>query len=66
MATEKGAIGALSCFRQVPTLVGTEAPTKVGLYATGPYWASFAFSAAISFTGASAVAGRPRGSTAEM
>ncbi len=59
-------MGALFCSRQVPTLVGTEAPTKIGLYPTSPYWASFAFSAAISFTGASAMAGRPRGSTAEM
>ena len=40
--------------------------TKARIHPTSPYCASFALSAAISFTGASAVAGRPRGSTAEM
>ena len=49
--------------RPLPRQVRT---SRVRTRPTGHYGASLAFSAAISFTGASAVAGRPRGSTAEM
>ncbi|KAG1481227.1 hypothetical protein G6F54_013742 [Rhizopus delemar] len=48
--------------RPLPGHVRTWART----HPTGYYWASFAFSAEISLTGASSVAGRQRGSTAEM